>query len=38
MTVPPPLPHRLLLLLSRKADIRLLGKENSNSHGMRPVH
>ena len=24
--------------LNRKVDIRLPGKENSNSHGARPVH
>ena len=25
-------------LVIRKADVRLLGKGNSNSHGARPVH
>ena len=28
----------ICLLLSRKVDEKLPGKENSNSHGARPVH
>ena len=28
----------LLRTLNQKVDIRLPGKENSNSHGVRPVH
>jgi len=27
-----------VLRLTRKVDVRLLGKGNSNSHGARPVH
>ena len=29
---------RARLALARKVDVRLPGKENSNSHGARPVH